>query len=113
MCWDLQSLAPSVQILSAMAYLSPRSIALALTLVWTFGSVVVLTEKTAFDTNLVVGVAVDSAACTIAVTPGEWSADGAVELDCRNLPDSHPEPLVHEALASAPAGDAMTVVINF
>jgi hypothetical protein len=95
-----------------MAYLSPRSIALALTLVWTAGSVVVLTEKTAFDTNLVVGVAVDSA-CTIAVTPGEWSADGAVELDCRNLPDSHPEPLVHEALASAPAGDAMTVVINF
>jgi hypothetical protein len=98
--------------LSAMAYLSPRSIALALTLVWTAGSVVVLTEKTAFDTNLVVGVAVDSA-CTIAVTPGEWSADEAVELDCRNLPDSHPEPLVHEALATAPAGDAMTVVINF
>jgi hypothetical protein len=98
--------------LSAMAYLSPRSIALALTLVCTAGSVVVLTEKTAFDTNLVVGVAVDSA-CTIAVTPGEWSADEAVELDCRNLPDSHPEPLVHEALPTAPAGDAMTVVINF
>jgi hypothetical protein len=98
--------------LSAMAFPSPRSIALALALVWTAGSAVVLAEKTASDTDLTVGVTIDPT-CTIAVSPGEWSADEAVELDCRNLPESHPEPLVQEALATKSAGDAMTVVINF
>jgi hypothetical protein len=111
-CGDLQSLAPSVRMLSAMAYPSPRSIALALALVWTAGSTAVLAGKTASDTNLTVGVTIDPT-CTIAVTAGEWSADEAVEVDCRNLPDSHPDPLVHEALATGSGGDAMTVVINF
>jgi hypothetical protein len=56
--------------------------------------------------------------CTVAVADGE-PADEGVVLQCRNLPDDHPEPRVDDA-APVASGDAGTadqsvtmVVINF
>ena len=57
------------------------------------------------DDRLRIGVTVDPI-CTVVVTPGEWSADEAVDVACRNLPESHPEPSIRD-------GGAATVVINF
>jgi hypothetical protein len=45
--------------------------------------------------------------CTVAVTPGEWSADEAIDVQCRNLPADHPQPVVTNAM---PASDATAEV---
>ena len=60
---------------------------------------------------LTIGVIVDPI-CTLAVTPGEWSADEAIDIACRNLPKSHPAPRVTDAPGAA-GNSAATVVIHF
>ena len=71
----------------------------------------------ATDNTLRIGVTVDPT-CTIAVTSGEWTADKAVDLACRNLPASHPQPQVmpQEQTGMKSMDDSPslpTVVINF
>jgi hypothetical protein len=68
--------------------------------------------------RLTVSVTV-SPICSVEITEGEATADEAVVLQCRNLPDQHPEPRIQDAEPMA-SGDATTsdepatmVVINF
>ena len=63
--------------------------------------------------------------CTVAVTPGEWSAAEAIDVQCRNLADDQPQPVVSDvsdvsdatpeisANSSAAANPVAMVVINF
>jgi hypothetical protein len=96
-----------------------RSFALGLTLLWAGRSAIVLAQPFAKgDAHLSVSVAV-SPTCTIAVTPGEWSANEAIDVQCRNLPDGHPDPLVIDAApvisedSDTSVDSVSMVVINF
>jgi hypothetical protein len=86
---------------------SPRSSVLAvlLLLLSTAGANATLAQKAGGGAKLMVTVTVPPI-CTVAVTPGQLSAAEAIAVRCRNLPDSHPQPVVTEA---QPGPDATMV----
>lgn len=98
---------------------SPHSVALALALLVTAGSSAVLAQRSAHGrgTHLAVSVAVASI-CSVTVTPGEWSATEAVNVQCRNFSSNEPEPVVSETTSvsenpGASADSVQMIVINF
>jgi hypothetical protein len=78
---------------------SPRRssvLALLLILLSTVGSSGTVAQKTSGGSKLVVSVTVPPI-CTVAVSPGQMSPTDAIAVSCRNLPESHPLPVVTEA----------------
>jgi hypothetical protein len=73
-------------------------LAILLMLVSTAGSDVSRAQRANGAAKLMVSVTVPSI-CTVAVTPGQLSASEAIDVRCRNLPASHPQPVVTEATA--------------
>jgi hypothetical protein len=75
-------------------------------------------QTTGRDHRLTVSVTV-SPICTVAVTPGEQSADEAVDVQCRNLAEGQPEPEIDDAEPAIGDGSTVSdgsvrlVVINF
>ena len=96
----------------------PRSVALTLTILATAAYPAVAgTPRSNQDAHLTVSVTVPPI-CTVQIADGESTAEEAVVLRCRNLPDQHPEPRIQDAepVASGEAGsdESLTmVVINF
>jgi hypothetical protein len=95
---------------------SPRAIALAIALLSTPG--LIAQRRPTGGTELAVRVTV-TPICTVAVRPGVWSPDDAVDVRCRNLGAMQPPPLVTHATSEI-ADDAplspdsvALVVINF
>ena len=74
-------------------------LALLLVLLSTAGSDVSRAQRANGAAKLVVSVSVPPI-CTVAVTPGQLSASEAVAVRCRNLPASHPQPVVTEATSA-------------
>ena len=98
---------------------SPHSVALALALLGTAGSSVGLAQKSAPGraTHLAVSLVV-APICSVTVTPGEWSAAEAVNVQCRNFSSNEPEPVVSETMSISENPDASAdsvpmVLINF
>jgi hypothetical protein len=91
-----------------------------LAIMWVAGSGAVIAQKSGRD-HLTVRVTV-SPICTVAVTPGELS-DKAVDVQCRNLSQTQPEPDIAAAAEASvddpthsddASGDSVQlVVINF
>jgi hypothetical protein len=81
-----------VLLAEGVRFTTPRFVALVV-IVGAFSQSAAVAEQMRRADTLSIGVTV-APICTIAVTPGEWTADGAVNLACRNLPENHPEPLV-------------------
>ena len=81
-----------------------------------------LAQKGGSGAELTVSVKV-APICTVAVTPGEWTVDQAIDVRCRNLAISQPQPVISPAsIATAHEGSAVgtdgdggvaMIVINF
>ncbi len=63
---------------------------------WVAGSGAVIAQKSGRDRRLTVSVTVPPI-CIVAVTPGERSADEAVDVQCRNLSEGQPEPQIDDS----------------
>jgi hypothetical protein len=98
-------------------FTTPRFVALVVIVGAFSQSPAVAEQMTRRADTLAIGVTVDPI-CTIAVIPNAWTADEAVNLACRNLPDAHPEPQVTRlelsGIKSVDGSPSLaTVVINF
>jgi hypothetical protein len=116
-CSAPYTLARTVRLRGAVTSHSPRLVALVLALTWFAGSAV-HAQTSGRDHHLTVSVTV-SPICTVAVTPGEQTDDGAVDVQCRNLAEGQPEPEIDDAGpviedgSTVSDGSVRLIVINF
>jgi hypothetical protein len=104
---------------------SPSPTVLVLALLLTAGSTYVPAQRASGGAGKLVVTVTVPPICTVAVTPGEWSAEEAIDVQCRNLAADQPQPVVSDATvasdatpeisgnSSASTDPVAMVVINF